>query len=332
VLKLLTDLSGSASPYVLVLLFLAASLLMIWRLEHLTRSGLEGTVLGTLVMPYCSGIGNIIFVFIVARQEPLSGSEVMVNCLVNNTTNMTLCIGLPAIFWGASLLPRSKRRTKRKRRDETTKRLNKLAMLLTLLAVLFFTGASWALGRDGQLDFGDGLVLVGLFLFWQSFQVFDVLKSNARANRSLPWSIVLDAALLVAGGYGVYVSIQGLVEWIASIQTGFVSIQNLGWLTGWLMILPNAGLALYYGWKRQPEIIYTSQVGDGHICIPLCIGISALLNPMPIPRFFQHAVLILLTAVLIHSFFVATFGQLPKLMGWLLAAVYAYFVYRGLIT
>jgi cation:H+ antiporter len=331
VLKLLTALPGSASPYVLVLLFLAASFLMIWRLEHLTRSGLEGTVLGTLVMPYCSGIGNIIFVFIVARQH-LPGSEVMVNCLVNNITNMTLCIALPAIFWGTSLFQPSKRRPKRKRRDESTRRLNKLAMLLTLLAVLFFTGASWALGRDGQLDFGDGLVLVGLFLFWQSFQVFDVLKSNARANRSLPWSIALDALLLIVGGYGVYLSIQGLVAWLTSIQSGFISVQYLGWLTGWLMILPNAALALYYGWKRQPEIIYTSQVGDGHICIPLCIGISALLNPMPIPQFFQLAVLILLSAVLIHSVFVASFGQLPKLMGWLLAAVYAYFVYRGLIT
>jgi hypothetical protein len=39
-------------------LFLAASLLMVWRLEALLAHGLEGTALGTLVMPYCSGSGK----------------------------------------------------------------------------------------------------------------------------------------------------------------------------------------------------------------------------------------------------------------------------------
>ena len=29
--------------------------------------GFEGTVLGTLVMPYCSGMGNLIFAFILGQ-------------------------------------------------------------------------------------------------------------------------------------------------------------------------------------------------------------------------------------------------------------------------
>jgi cation:H+ antiporter len=47
---------------------------------------------------------------------------------------------------------------------------------MTMLAVIFFTGAVWALGRNGKIDFNEGLVLVGLFLFWQLFHVFEVLK------------------------------------------------------------------------------------------------------------------------------------------------------------
>jgi len=35
-------------------------------------------------------------------------------------------------------------------------------------------------GRDGKLDRTDGLMLIGLCLFWQCFQVFDVLKHNVR--------------------------------------------------------------------------------------------------------------------------------------------------------
>ena len=55
---------GPSAPWVCVAIFLAASFLMIWRLESLGDSGLEGTVLGTLVMPYCSGLGNLVFAFV----------------------------------------------------------------------------------------------------------------------------------------------------------------------------------------------------------------------------------------------------------------------------
>src|SRR4051794_24557768 len=79
-------------------MFLVASLLMVWRLESMSEEGLEGTVLGTLVMPYCSGLGNLIFAFLMAKQAD-KGNDVITNCLVNNVTNLTLLLGLPALFW-----------------------------------------------------------------------------------------------------------------------------------------------------------------------------------------------------------------------------------------
>src|SRR2546426_524347 len=182
----------------LLALFFVSSFLLIWRLEHMTESGVEGTVLGTLVMPYCSGIGNLIFVFVVGRSE-VSGTEVMTNCLVNNVTNMTLLIGLPTILWGMSLLPRTTPKGRKKKRNDQEHRINRLSLLLTLTAVLFFTGAVWALGRDHRLDFSDGLVLIGLFLFWQCFHVFDVLKTNVRRNQALSWMLAVDFALLLVG-------------------------------------------------------------------------------------------------------------------------------------
>ncbi len=325
----------SAGPWILALLFLDASLLMIWRLEHMTRSGVEGTVLGTLVMPYCSGIGNLIFVFVVAQQK-LPGAEVVANSLVNNVTNMTLLIGLPTVIWGMSVGPSGKGRSgrargRRPKADLEAHRLNRLSMLLTLTAVLFFTGAVWALARDGRLDFGDGLVLVGLFLFWQCFHVFEVLKSNVREGKSLQWNLALDFGLLLVGGYLVYLSVLGLVRWLAGVHTGFISVRYLGWLSGWLMVLPNAVLALYYGWQRKPEVIYTSQVGDGHICIPLCVGLSALLNPVQLPRFFSMGIALLGGAVVLHFVFVALWGRLPRVVGWILVALYGLFLYAGLL-
>src|SRR5512137_823617 len=235
--------SGAWAPWCFLALFVAASFLMIWRLEAMSESGVEGTVLGTLVMPYCSGMGNLIFVFILARKGG-PGAEVMTNALVNNVTNMTLVIGIPAILWGLRVVP-TQQAGNRRRSAHREYQINRLSLLLTLTAVLFFTGAVWALGWDHQLNRGDGLVLVGLFLFWQCFHVFEVLKTNVRQNKSLSWTLPLDLALLAIGAVAVYVSTEWLVHWVSRQDYRLLNKDYLGWLSGWLMVLPNALLALY---------------------------------------------------------------------------------------
>ncbi|MCX8092447.1 MAG: sodium:calcium symporter [Verrucomicrobiae bacterium] len=318
---------GGAAPLLFVALFLLGSVLMLWRLEAMSARGFEGTVLGTLVMPYCSGLGNLVFAFLLARRQG-PGAEVMTNALVNNVTNMTLILGLPALLWGIRLMPARKTKSKN---STKTHELNRLALLFTLLAVLFFCGAVWALGRDGRLDFSDGLVLVGLFAFWQCFHVFDVLRSNVRAGRSLGWIIVLDALLLGLGAWAVFVSTDWLVNWLERQPSGrFLSAQHLGWLSGWLMVLPNGLLALYYAWRGRPEVTYASQVGDGHVCIPLCVGIYALHHPLVMPAVFQTGVLVLVGATLTHLLCVLALGGLPRFMGAVLLAGYAWFVKTGL--
>jgi cation:H+ antiporter len=319
--------TGVSAPWVCLVLFLAGSFVMIWRLESMSDAGVEGTVLGTLVMPYCSGLGNLIFAYVLGRSGGDS-REVMTNCLVNNVTNMTLLIGLPAIFWGLSLEPKKSAKKKSKGAGDVH-RVNRLSLLLTMIAVLFFTGAAWALGRDGKIEFADGLVLVGLFLFWQTFHVFEVLKANVRQKRSLSFLLLIDLLLLLVGAYAVYISTDWLVNWVQSLRTGFISAKHLGWLSGWLMVLPNALLALYYAAKRRAEVVYTSQIGDGHICIPLCIGIFALFRPIPIPDFFQLGVWLLLGAVAVHFFFIGIFGKLPRVLGALLLVGYGVFVWKG---
>ncbi|HXF10383.1 MAG TPA: hypothetical protein VN625_06325, partial [Desulfuromonadaceae bacterium] len=74
---------GAFAPWLFLALFVVASFLMIWRLEAMSERGFEGTVLGTLVMPYCSGIGNLIFAFIYGQKGYL-GEDVASNNLVNN--------------------------------------------------------------------------------------------------------------------------------------------------------------------------------------------------------------------------------------------------------
>ena len=198
--------------------------------------------------------------------------------------------------------------------------------------MLFFTGAVWALGRKGHLDFNDGLVLVGLFLFWQCFHIFEVLKANVRQGKS-HFSLMLpvNLALLAVGAYGIYVSTDWLVQWVSHIKTGFISAKHVGWLSGWLDVLPNALLAFYYGWRKQPEVVYASQVGDAHISIPLCLGVYALYHTMAMPVFFQTGMFLLLGSTVVHMVFVAVFGRLPRFAGITLVIAYGYFLKKGLL-
>ena len=131
----------------------------------------------------------------------------MTNSLVNNVTNMTLVLGLPAIIWGMNVIPPKKKpdAAAKKSKGGSSYELNRLSLLLTLLAVLFFTGVVWAMGRKGDLDSSDGLVLVGLFMFWQCFHVFEVLKQNTRVGKSaVGWMFPVDIALLAIGAFSAF--------------------------------------------------------------------------------------------------------------------------------
>jgi cation:H+ antiporter len=307
---------------------MAASALMIWRLQAIESKGFEGTVLGTLIMPYCSGFANLVFAFVMSR-EGGKGSTVMENCIVNNVTNLTLILGLTTLAFGASAV--GKKAPAKKKVLPAAHRLNRLELLFTLVAVFLFTGTLWALAKDGVLDFYDGLVLVGLFLFWQVLHVFEILKNNVRKSRSFHWSIVPDLLLIAAGAYGVYESVDFLVNWVTTIKSPYIGAKDLGWLSGALMVLPNAFIALYYGFKGRQDIVVSSQVGDGHICIPMCIGLFALFDKMAIPGFFQIGVVVIVGAAVLHFACIALMGRLPRALGVVLLGAYAVFVYTGVV-
>lgn len=313
-------------PVTFTVIFLLASWLMIWRLEAMLRHGLEGTALGTLVVPYCSGLGNLIFVFILWRDQG-APVEIMVNSLVNNVTNLTLLLGLPALLWPLQVVT-TRGKAKADRRHQ---QLSRLALLLTLAAVVFFTGLTWALGRDGTLDRGDGFALIGVFLFWQCFQVFDVLKHNVQRSAGFGGAFYLDLVLIALGGWAIYESLDGLVVHLSALETGFFRAEHLGWITGWLLVLPNALLAFYYAWRKRADIVYSSQIGDGHICIPLCLGVFAVMRPVPLPAFFLPAIAVLGGAVLVHAVCLLTTGRLPRPIAGALVAAYGWFVYTGLL-
>jgi cation:H+ antiporter len=57
-----------------------------------------------------------------------------------------------------------------------------------------------------------------------------------------------------------------------------------------------------------------------------------MVKPMPVPRFFEHAALVIVGAAAVHFLFVATLGRLPRLMGAVMIAAYGWFLYAGLLA
>lgn len=289
--------------------------------------GFEGTVLGTLIMPYCSGFANLVFAFVMSKSAS-NGGAVIENALVNNVTNLTLILGLSALFGTAVLLPKTK--TLQKKHAEFF-RLNRLNLLLTLVALFLFTGTMWALGNDNELNRYDGYILIGLFLFWQIFHIIEVLKDNIRKNRQFHWSIVIDLALIAFSAYGIYFSVDHLVNWVSTTSNPVFSFAKIGWFSGLLMVLPNAFIALYYAYLGRQDIVISSQIGDGHICIPMCIGLFAVFNPIQLPSSFLMGTYFILGAGLVHFLSIGILGRIPRFVGAGLICAYAYFLYNGLI-
>ena len=96
------------------------------------------------------------------------------------------------------------------------------------------------------------------------------------------------------------------------------------------MVLPNALLAFYYGAKNRMDVVYTSQSGDAHICIPLCIGIFAAFKSVATGTFLQQSLLILMGLCAAHLLFVMVMGRLPRLFAALCIAGFAVFLWFGL--
>lgn len=307
---------------------------MIYSLNAIEKNGFEGTLVGTLVMPYFSGFPNLCFAWFVAQKGSEKtkvlgncivndGSLVLENCLVNNVTTLTLVLAIPSILWGLHLF-------KNKKITSEDQKINRLSLQLSLLALIFFSSAICVVSYDGAITSLDGMLLVGIFLFWQLFHVFDLLKNKTRKKAKIQMRFWLDLCIIGICAWGIFTSIEGLIDLVSARETGFFSKRYLGFLSGALMVLPNACLALYYSAVNRSDIAYSSQIGDCHICIPLCIGLFTIFTPIMVTPSSQLIIYILIGAAGLHFLFITLSGRLPRMVGIVLTGLYAFFLIKGI--
>ena len=306
----------------LVICFFICSFLMITRLNAVEKNGFEGTIIGTLIMPYFSGFPNLCFAYLVAQTDS-NGSTVLENCLVNNVTNLTIILAIPSMLWGLNLFCD-------KKHQNQDKKIDRLSLLLSILALIFFSISLFFVSKDGIICANDGMLLMGIFFFWQLYHVFDVLKNNTRKSRTIKKRIFLDLIVIGLCAWAIFFSIENFVQLISLRSQGFFSRENLGFLSGILMVFPNAFLAVYYSAVKQPEIAYSSQIGDCHICIPLCIGIFSIYSPIMVSASFEISIFIIIGASVGHFAFMLFAGKLPRFAGIILTCLYLFYIYKNL--
>ena len=136
--------------------------------------------------------------------------------------------------------------------------------------------------------------------------------------------------MILFGSFFTLIAVDGVVASILENSSGFFSSAQLGILTGWLMVLPNALLAFYYAWKRRADVVYSSQIGDGHICIPLCIGLFAFFEPIPVSEVLAMGMVRIAGLGARHLFCVLFIQRLPKFVGVGLILGYGYLLYNQL--
>ncbi len=317
------DLLFTPGWWQLLFCFLACSLIMVNRLNAVEKNGFQGTLVGTLVMPYFSGFPNLCFAFLILKGGTL-GTVVLENCLVNNVTNLTLVLAFPCLLWGLNLF-------EEKKSPGHHEKINHLSLLLSIIALIFFSVCILFVSKDGVINSFDGMLLVGIFVFWQLYHLFDVLKNNTRTNTKIKKKIILDLIVISLCAWGIFSSIDSLLVWVSKDPQGKFLQDHLGLFSGILMVLPNAFLAIYYAATNRSEIAYSSQIGDCHICVPLCIGLFAIFSPITIPPSFEIAVFIIIGASAGHFLLTAFLGRLPRWAGILLIGFYAFFIYKEII-
>ena len=314
----IAEFAGDWTPWALLALYTLSTALILWRLHAMAQRGRSSAVLSAGLLPYATGWGNLCLVWLLLRIDGPT-EAIPLNLWTNNLTSLSLMLALPALIWGLKLIPDSQ-----SKKSSPASPAVRGPLILNCISFILFSLATWQLGQDGEINRNEGFALLGLFALWQCLQIFQTLKQTpAASTASIPLN-VLDGLLILLGGFISLLAVDGILTTLMAQETGFFSIQQLGLLTGALMLLPNAMLAWHYARQQRADAVYYSQLSDAHICMPLCLALCAIFQPLALPTFLLDGLRFLAALALVHLLCLQLLKELPKLVAAGLLAVYAY--------
>nr|WP_279382608.1 hypothetical protein [Acanthopleuribacter pedis] len=252
-----------------VAVLLLASELVVFVLAKLESHQFGVVHLGTLFTPLCTGFPNLMLG--IFGQSRLSGDLVIHLNIGNNIANTTLVTGTIILLAGPLTVRVASGKSKKAvqaRRDFNIA----LAVLWLGAALLVY------LCHDGLVSRWDAAALVGCYAAYQALMLFR--RGKPTKSKRLPKSL---GAALLGALLGCALLISFSVDAVAAGMEGMGTLvpgASLGMLLGLLTVLPESFLLLRLT-RKQGSLGLTGLVGDCLVSIPLVIGVSALIVPIP---------------------------------------------------
>lgn len=261
-------------PYYVLLLIgvvvlMIASELVVFVLAQLESRQFGVVHLGTLFTPLCTGFPNLMLG--IFGQSRLSGDLVIHLNIGNNIANTTLVTGTIIMLAGPLTVQVATGKSKKAVKARTD--------FSIALVVLWLAAALLVLVcRDGLVTRQDAIALVGIYAAYQALML--LRRGKPTRSKRLPKSLgfALLGALLVCALL-ISFSVDAVAAGMERMGT-LVPGASLGMLLGLLTVLPESFLLLRLT-RKQGSLGLTGLVGDCLVSIPLVIGVSALIVPIP---------------------------------------------------
>jgi cation:H+ antiporter len=200
--------------------------------------------------------------------------------------------------------------------------------------LLALSAAVWALGANGRIGRGEGVLLFALGVLYTAFTVRTSRRERRRAEVRGPAAAVgaFPAALLVA--LGVAALVLG-AHWLVEAGTAFARALGVGELVIGLTVvavgtsLPEAAASVVAAWRGERDMAVGNAVGSNIFNIVNVLGLTALASRggVPVPeaaRHFDVPVMIAVAAACLPIFFSG--HRIARWEGALFVAYYAAYI------
>ena len=307
----------------LVILLVAGDLLVRGAIGIAERFGIPPIIIGLTVVAFGTSAPELVISLKAALHD--SPGIAIGNVIGSNIANSLLVLGLPAIIAAAGVS------------EEGTVRTSLFLLVITLVFIAFCL--------DGPLMWFDGIVLLALLMFYLVDSVRTVQRhrmrhlSRARELEKLeiidgiegvPHSPVSTIGFLVIGLIGLPLGARFTVDGAVAIATAWGITESTIGLTLVALgtSLPELAATLMSAFRRAGSIALGNIIGSNIFNLLAIIGTTALVTPIPIPdQIVRVDLWVMLAATLLILPFSLFHLRVTRLIGLLLSAAYATYIY-----
>ena len=300
----------------LIILLLGGKTLVNGASSIASKLGMKPGLIGLTIV----AVGTSLPELLVSVSAALKGnSDIAVgNILGSNLSNIGLVLGLSGIFFPIMI----------------KKSLLQFEYLITLIVSLIFFGLS----IDGELTFGDGIILFSLFIIFTMYLlrnlgsgIGDIKEEGEKQVRQVfEYSWIKASGLFISGVMGLFIGSELLVVNAVNISRELgvseriigITIVSIG------TSLPELVTSIVAALSKRTDMAIGNILGSNILNILLIIGLTSILQPIQVsPEFLTSDYWWMIGITLILFPLMLTKMRISKIEGAILLTIYLTYLY-----